>query len=86
MARGRGSYSLLSACCVATPWVRRYHGFRLHCTVGVDKPFVVQFKIRSSVVYIVLVAESKVESSSEKPGFWTLEAGVKHETEEDKNR
>ena len=31
---GEGRTLCWSACCVATPWVRRFHRYRYHCTIG----------------------------------------------------
>ena len=55
MARGRGSRPLkIRVTCSDLPGCGDSTGSRLHCTVGVDKPVVVQLKIRSSVVSVLI--------------------------------
>ena len=55
MARGRGSRPLkIRVTCSDLPGCGDFTGSRLHCTAGVDKPVVVQLKIRSSVVSVLI--------------------------------
>jgi len=55
MARERGSRPLkIRVTCSDLPGCGDFTGSRLHCTAGVDKPVVVQLKIRSSVVSVLI--------------------------------
>jgi hypothetical protein len=41
---GEGRTLCWFACCVATPWVRRFHGLRFHCTVGTKSAMIKAFR------------------------------------------
>ena len=79
MARGRGSRSL--SICVASsgpPGCGDITRVRLHCTVEVIKPFVVQFKIRSSVVSVLISLICFTQATLDRFGQSTYQIKDKH--------